>query len=93
MLAVERSTGVGGSAARLERAERLLADRGEPVTTEWLREALCDHEGEPESLCRHGDAEGTKTVFWCVADVSEGEIAYGSGTPCSSQAQTYRFAT
>ena len=30
------------------------------------REILCDHEG---GICRHGDPDGTKTVFWCVADL------------------------
>jgi isopenicillin-N N-acyltransferase-like protein len=92
MRRLERSTRVAGSAARLRRAERLLASRGEPVTTGWLHDALCDHDGEPDSLCRHGDDEGTKTVFWCVADVTAGEIAYGSGPPCSSPPQTYGFA-
>jgi isopenicillin-N N-acyltransferase like protein len=87
----ERSPRAARSRARACRAEELLAGRNGPVTIAWLREALSDHEGAPDSLCRHGDAEGTKTVFWCVADVTAGEITYGRGTPCRSQAQTYRF--
>jgi hypothetical protein len=87
LLPLERSTRVDGSAHRLRRAERLLGEREAPVTTDWLRDALSDHDG----LCRHGDADGTKTVFWCVADVTKGEIAYGRGTPCTSAAAVYRF--
>ena len=34
----------------------------------------------------------TKTVFWCVADVTEGRITFGRGNPCDSEAQTYAFA-
>lgn len=85
MLRFERSPRVAGSAARLERAGELLAAGTDP------REALADHENAPDSLCRHGDSEGTKTVFWCVADVTAGEIAYGRGNPCASETQTYRF--
>ncbi|HEX2045170.1 MAG TPA: C45 family peptidase [Gaiellaceae bacterium] len=80
-----------GSAARSCRAAELLAGRDGPVTAAWLREALSDHENAPDSLCRHGDDEGVKTVFWCVADVTAGEIVYGRGNPCRSEAQTYRF--
>jgi isopenicillin-N N-acyltransferase-like protein len=87
LLPLERSTRVDGSSRRLRRAEQLLAERDGPVTTGWLRGALSDHEGP----CRHGDEDGTKTVFWCVADVTDGEITYGRGTPCTSQAAVYRF--
>jgi isopenicillin-N N-acyltransferase like protein len=92
MLALER-TSTSGSRTRLRRAEELLAGREEPVTVDWLREALSDHEGAPDSLCRHRDADGVKTVFWCIADVTTGEIVYGRGNPCSSEAQVYRFET
>jgi hypothetical protein len=30
-------------------------------------------------------------VFWCIADVSAGEIVYGGGNPCTSEEQRYRF--
>jgi len=92
MLDAESSPRVAGSTARYCRAQRLLAERTEPWTVESLREALSDHENAPDSLCRHGDAEGTKTVFWCVADVTAGVICYGLGAPCcSSQPQRYEL--
>jgi isopenicillin-N N-acyltransferase like protein len=81
----ERSARVAGSALRLRRAAELLAARRPP------REALNDHKNAPHSLCKHGDEEGAKTVFWCVADVGAREIAYGRGNPCRSVTQTYRF--
>lgn len=85
MIGFERSANASGSAVRLRRGAELVAERID------LREALCDHENAPNSICRHGDEEGTKTVFWCVADVAGGEIAFGRGNPCASTAQTYRF--
>jgi isopenicillin-N N-acyltransferase like protein len=82
---------VDDSATRSCRASELLAARETPVTTDWLREALADHGNAPESLCRHGNGDGVKTVFWCVADVTAGEVVYGRGNPCRSEAQSYRF--
>jgi isopenicillin-N N-acyltransferase-like protein len=76
------------SAVRYRRALRWLA--AGDITSAHLRAALCDHTDAPDSLCRHG-AE-TKTVFWCIADVTTGEIAYGRGNPCDSHEQRYAFA-
>ena len=81
------------SGRRYARAAELLA--GAPagsVTMDVLHGFLADHEHAPDSLCRH-EAEGrtSVTAFWCVADVTAGEIRYGSGNPCDSLAQEYRF--
>ena len=75
-----------GSRARYARAHELAAAGAEPL------EILRDHANAPSSICRHGDADGTKTVFWCVADVAARRIEYGRGNPCASTAQTYEFA-
>jgi isopenicillin-N N-acyltransferase-like protein len=85
MLAFERSPRVDGSATRLRRASQLLAEGVEP------RAALSDHENAPSSICRHGDEQGTKTVFWCIADLAAGAVSFGRGNPCASKTQTYRF--
>ena len=83
------------SNVRYERARELIAAR-QPgsVTGETMREILSDHETKPDSICRHPEFGGsdTKTVFWCVADVTEGSIAFGRGNPCDSEAQEYLFA-
>jgi isopenicillin-N N-acyltransferase like protein len=91
MLELERSSSVEGSCRRLDRAVELT--RGGPFTAERLRAVLSDHENAPDSICRHGDGEPktVKTVFWCVADVTAGEITYGRGNPCDSETQIYRF--
>jgi isopenicillin-N N-acyltransferase-like protein len=83
MLRYERQPHYESSRRRHEQAEALLAAGASP------REILCDHEG---GICRHGDADGTTTVFWCVADVRTGRIEYGRGTPCDSEPQVYEFA-
>jgi isopenicillin-N N-acyltransferase-like protein len=86
----ERSGDYASSCTRLERA-RELAD-GEGFTVESLRAALADHENAPDSICRHADEpKAVKTAFWCVADVTAGEITYGRGNPCDSEAQVYAF--
>ncbi|MGH3113672.1 MAG: C45 family autoproteolytic acyltransferase/hydrolase [Gaiellaceae bacterium] len=86
MEAFESSEHLESSCRRLERARELARDEG--FTVGSLRAALADH----EALCRHGEgARVVKTVFWCVADVTAGEIAYGRGNPCDSKAQVYRL--
>jgi hypothetical protein len=86
MEAFEQSDFVADSTRRLERARELAGT--EAFTVDGLRAALADH----EALCRHGEgAKVVKTVFWCVADVTAGEVTYGRGNPCESEAQLYRF--
>jgi isopenicillin-N N-acyltransferase like protein len=74
-----------GSRARYARAHELAAAGTRPL------DILRDHANAPSSICRHGDADGTKTVFWCVADVAARRIEYGRGNPCASTSQTYEF--
>jgi isopenicillin-N N-acyltransferase-like protein len=83
------------SDVRYCRARDLLA--GQPpgsVTPEALRTILSDHENPPNEVCRHPewDHPTSKTVFWSVADVTEGRILYGRGNPCDSMEQEYVFA-
>jgi isopenicillin-N N-acyltransferase like protein len=86
----EKTEHLENSCRRLERARELARSR--PATVESLRGALSDHENAPDSICAHGEGpKAVKTVFWCVADVTEGEITFGRGNPCRSTAQTYRF--
>jgi isopenicillin-N N-acyltransferase like protein len=91
MAAYERDPGdIEGSCTR-QRAARKWLGSG-PATPEVLRAALSDHEGAPDSLCRHIEhGAQSKTVFWCLADVTEGTVRYGRGNPCDSQEQRYAF--
>jgi hypothetical protein len=53
---------------------------------------LADHATRP-SICRHDDGEETSvTVFWCLADVTAGEVRYGRGPRCRGEEARYRFA-
>jgi isopenicillin-N N-acyltransferase like protein len=62
------------------------------ITQTTLRAALSDHSDAPDSICRHlHPGSQTKTVFWCIADVTRGEITYGRGNPCRSEDQRYAF--
>jgi isopenicillin-N N-acyltransferase like protein len=83
------------SDVRFCRARDLLAEQAPAsVTPETLRAILSDHENQPNEVCRHpefGHPE-SKTVFWCVADVTEGAIRFGRGNPCDSMEQDYAFA-
>jgi isopenicillin-N N-acyltransferase-like protein len=86
----ERPGDYESSCVRLDRARELAA--GDGFTVELLREALSDHENGENAICRHGDEpKSVKTVFWCVVDVAAGEITYGRGNPCDSEAQVYSF--
>ncbi|MGH2629343.1 MAG: C45 family autoproteolytic acyltransferase/hydrolase [Actinomycetota bacterium] len=83
------------SNVRYARARALIgAQPPASVTPEAMREILSDHETKPESLCRHPEfgAPDVKTVFWFVADVTEGRITFGRGNPCDSEAQEYVLA-
>jgi hypothetical protein len=79
-----------GSAVRYRRALEWLAPG--QITQHILRRALQDHTGAPHSLCRHPEhGAQSKTVFWCLSDVTEGAITYGRGNPCDSVDQRYAF--
>lgn len=83
------------SAIRQRRVGALMAEhaaRPGTVTTQALRATLADHVNAPDSVCRHPTTKRrTKTVFWCVTDVTSGDITFGLGNPCRSAAQRYRF--
>lgn len=79
-----------GSEVRYRRALEWLAPG--QITEHVLRRALQDHTGAPHSLCRHPEhGAQSKTVFWCLADVTEGTVTYGRGNPCDSHDQRYAF--
>ena len=80
------------SAVRLARARELL-DGAAPgsIDAAWLRTALADHATDP-SICRHVEADSrVATAFWCIADVTAGDIRYGLGNPCAPGEERFRF--
>jgi len=78
------------SDVRYRRALSWLAEG--TITAATLRAAISDHRDAPDSICRHpGPGSQTKTVFWCIADVTRREITFGRGNPCDSEHQHYGF--
>lgn len=80
------------SAVRYERATDLL-ERAGAIDAVRLRGILSDHATTP-SICRHQGAtpdDQSVTAFWCIADVTAGEIRFGPGNPCVSAEQRYAF--
>lgn len=80
------------SAVRLDRARELL-DGAPPgsIDADWLRAALADHATTP-SICRHPEQDSrVATAFWCIADVTTGEIRFGLGNPCEPGEERYTF--
>ena len=50
-----------------------------------------DHETDP-SICRHPEQDSrVATAFWCVVDVTAGDIRYGLGNPCEPGEERFRF--
>lgn len=83
------------SAIRYDRASALLAEAAAApgsVTPELLLSFLADHEGAPDSICRHPvPGATTKTVFWALTDVDAGHVTFGRGNPCQPHAQTHDY--
>lgn len=92
------------SSVRLGRALELLNGPGGPangpapgsVGPAQLAAFLADHATRP-AICRHAEArDGTPhdtsvTVFWCLADVTAGEVHFGLGPRCRGNETVYRF--
>jgi hypothetical protein len=80
------------SGVRLDRARALLgAAPAGAIDAAWLRAALADHATEP-SICRHPEADSrVATAFWCVVDVTAGDMRYGLGNPCQPGEERFRF--
>ncbi|MGQ0548622.1 MAG: C45 family autoproteolytic acyltransferase/hydrolase, partial [Armatimonadota bacterium] len=81
---------------RCARMERRLADaaaRG-PISDWTLREILRDHDGRPDSICRHPNpalpaSESYETVVSVVMDLHDGRMQAASGPPCESSYQEF----
>lgn len=80
------------SAVRHARAAELLGTAAPgSVDLVAMRRFISDHATQP-AICRHdAGGDGSKTVFWCVADVTAGEIAFGRGNPCRPGEQRWAF--
>jgi len=80
------------SGVRLQRARAMLdAAANGSIDADWLRAALSDHASTP-SICRHPETDGVSaTAFWCIVDVTVGEIHFGLGNPCEPGEDRFTF--
>ena len=76
---------------RCGRMDRLLTSAAEegPVGVETLEAILRDHDGRPDSVCRHPSAalpegERYQTVVSVIMDLHAGQIHAAAGPPCQN---------
>ncbi len=85
------------SAIRFNRGMQLMEQASaqpRTINEDRLIEMLSDHENAPDSLCRHPSPGRTSvTVFWCITNVTTGQVTFGRGNPCDSVPQSFRFET
>lgn len=66
---------------------RLMKNWGQ-IDSTLILNALCDHTGEPESVCAHVDTEsniGRKTLCSMIFDLHSSKASFFPGNPCLSR--------
>lgn len=80
-----------GSCHRLARMNQLLRVM-RPATLESLQSALRDHDGAPNSICRHGDSSQPRdhrymTIVSAIMDLEARAMYVSDGPPCEGDYQ------
>ncbi len=80
---------------RCDRMEGLLHARtaAGPLGMTGMEDLLRDHEGRPDSICRHPnphlpEEERTETIFAVLMDLDALQMRYAGGPPCTHPFQT-----
>lgn len=75
---------------RCDRMAHLLTERtrGGPLAVNDLADLLRDHDGSPDSICRHPnprlpEEERSQTVFAVLMDLDTLQMRYAAGPPCT----------
>jgi isopenicillin-N N-acyltransferase like protein len=89
-------TGIGLHPDTLPRAERIreLVAARRPTDAADVQEALRDHEGHPDSICRHAttvDARTWTTLASVVMDLDERRMWLAAGPPCEGTFSEHRL--
>ncbi|MBS1884988.1 MAG: hypothetical protein JSS97_18730 [Actinobacteria bacterium] len=87
-------TGIAAHPDTLQRADRLaaLVRERRPAGVAAVQEALRDHQGHPDSICRHAttvDLGTWTTVASVVMDLDERRMWLAAGPPCESEYRAY----
>jgi isopenicillin-N N-acyltransferase-like protein len=76
---------------RCARMDALIRDRtrARRISPEEMEALLRDHDGYPDSICRHPNPalppdERTQTVFSILMDLDAGRMRYAAGPPCTA---------
>lgn len=74
---------------RGKQVKKLLNQQKENMNTETLMNILRNHEGYPESICRHADDVGHTTVYSIIINLVKNKVYICFGNPCSNQYKEY----
>lgn len=82
---------------RHARMERLLAEHHGRLDAATLQTILRDHDGRPESVCRHpnpawGPSEAYETVVSVIMDLHARDLLVSAGPPCGHEYQRVPLA-
>lgn len=92
---VETASELGPDSYLRQARLRELLEMGRPCAVDDVQRCLCDHDGFPNSICRHEDPsdppdERYATVVSVIADLADLTIWVSDGRPCESPYE--RFA-
>ena len=80
---------------RKARIEHLFDDEDLPVSLENIKRSLRDHDGYPESICRHANDHPTSgywtSVFSVIIEADTGRMHATRGNPCQAPYETYQL--
>ena len=67
----------------------LKEHRNDPITEQTIMNLLKDHEGHPESICRHAEDVGHCTVYSIVINMTDDKVYICEGNPCQNEYREY----
>jgi isopenicillin-N N-acyltransferase-like protein len=80
------------STSRCDRMEALIRERAGSLTLADLKGYFADHNGYPQSICRHPDPTGRggmKSIYSVIGEPDRGRLHVSVGNPCESDYYTY----
>lgn len=90
MQEVEGKVDQHSTSLREERACRLMSGQAGTHTVDSFQRVLQDHEGYPDSICRHNNADAV-TGFSVIWEVQERVLWYTTGRPCQGVYQPVQY--
>jgi isopenicillin-N N-acyltransferase-like protein len=86
----------GRSHERGSRAGRLLDERPGAIAVEDVERVLADHDGHPQSICRHRNDHPTTgehtTIVSMIVEPAAGRMLLTRGNPCQQRYELYRLS-